>query len=64
MLVLVKRFSYTPDDTSSEVFLSVASLMLILVMSLSCTMVLILVMNFSYIPDASVNDEFVLQSSW
>ena len=51
MLVLVKSFSYTPDDTSSEVFLSVASLMLILVM------------NFSYISDASVNDEFVLQSS-
>ena len=50
MLVLVSSFSYTPDDISSEVFLSVASLMLILVMSLSCT------------PGANFRDEFLLHS--
>ena len=63
MLVLVRSFSYTPDDTSSEVFLSVASLMLILVMSLSCTPGANFSDEFLLHSDASVNDEFVLQSS-
>ena len=50
MLVLVMSFSYNPDATFREVFLSVTLLVLVLVRSLS------------YTPDASVN-EFVLQSS-
>ena len=37
ILVLMRSFSYTPDDTSSEVFLSVTLLMLILVRSFSYT---------------------------
>ena len=49
MLVLVTNFSYNPNATFSEVFLSVTLL------------VLVLVRSFSYTPDASVN-EFVLQS--
>ena len=48
MLVLVMSFSYNPDATFREVFLSLTLLVLVLVRS--------------YTPDASVN-EFVLQSS-
>ena len=50
MLVLVKCFSCTPDDTSIEMFLSVTLLMLVLMRF------------FSYVPHASFNDEFLLQS--
>ena len=50
MLVLVRSFSCTPDDTSIEVFLTVTLLMLVLVRCLS------------YAPPATFSDEVFLQS--
>ena len=48
---LVTSFSYTPDDTSIEVFLSVTLLMLVLVRYFSCT------------PDAPSREVFLLHNS-
>ena len=50
VVALVTSFSYTPDDTSIEVFLSVTLLMLVLMRSFSCT------------PDANFSEEFLLYS--
>ena len=51
MVVLVTSFSYTPDDTSVEVFLSATLLMLVSMRCFSCT------------PDsANFSEEFLLYS--
>ena len=58
MLVLVRGFSCTSDDTSIEVFLSVTLLVLVLVRWVFFThLMLVLVSCFSYAPHASLNPD-------
>ena len=62
MILLVRCFSYNPDDTFSNLFLIVTHVMLVLVRRFSYIPRAGLLRNFFYTPDTSFSEEFPLHS--